>query len=175
MGVRMPDSTLTGFESRRQERVAAWGRRAVLAVLAVVVLAGLSGVLGVRTTTGSDTGGGFALSVDHASVARAGLDVPWQVTVVSAGGFEKTVTLAVTGDYFDMYETQGFTPEPSASVRDGETLYLTFDAPEGDTFTVDYDAYIQPSSQRGESGTVSVVDPDLRPLASVDIDMFLLP
>jgi hypothetical protein len=177
MSVRepMPDSTLIGFETRRQERTAAWGRRAVLGVLALIVFAGLIGVLGVRTTTGHASGGGFSLSVDHASVARAGLDVPWQVTVTNADGFEKTVTLAVTGDYFDMYETQGFTPEPSASVRDGETLYLTFDAPKGDTFTVDYDAYIQPSSQRGESGTVSVVDSDLRPLASVDIDTFLLP
>jgi hypothetical protein len=172
---RMPDSTLTGFETRRQERTAAWWRRAVLSILVVIVVAGLVGVLGVRTTTGRASGGGFALSVDHAAVARAGLDVPWQVTVESADGFEKTVTLAVTGDYFDMYETQGFTPEPSASVRDGETLYLTFDAPEGDTFTVDYDAYIQPSSQRGERGTVSVVDSELRPLASVDIDTVLLP
>jgi hypothetical protein len=171
----MPDSTLTGFETRRQERVAAWGRRAVLAVLLVVVIAGLVGALGVRAATETDTGGGYSLSVDHASIARAGLDVPWEVTVRSEAGFEKTITLAVTGDYFDMYETQGFTPEPSASVRDGDTVYLEFDAPEGDTFVVDYDAYIQPSSQRGEGATVSLVDADLRPLASVDIDTFLLP
>ena len=171
----MPDSTLTGFETRREERVAAWGRRAVLAVLLVVVVAGLVGVLGVRTATETDTGGGYSLSVDHASIARAGLDVPWEVTVRSETGFEKTITLAVTGDYFDMYETQGFTPEPSGSIRDGDTVYLEFDAPEGDTFVVDYDAYIQPSSQRGESATVSVVDTDLRALASVDIDTFLLP
>ena len=171
----MPESTLTGFESRRQERVAAVGRRVVLGVLLVVVVAGLLGVLGVRTTTGSETAGGYSLSVQHASVARAGLDVPWEVTVLSDDGFEKTITLAVTGDYFDIYETQGFAPEPSASVRDGETLYLEFDAPEGDTFVVDYDAYIQPSSQRGASATVSVVGTDLRPLVSVDIDTFLLP
>ena len=37
-------------------------------------------------------------------------------------------------------ETQGFTPEPSTTVRDDSTLYLTFDAPDGDVLTVDYDA-----------------------------------
>ena len=141
----------------------------------MVVLAGVGGLLGVRTSTATDRAGGFQLSVDYASIARAGLDVPWQVTVTHEGGFDKTITLAVTGDYFDIYETQGFTPEPSTTIRDAETLYLTFDAPEGDTFIVDYDAYIQPSSQRGEAATVSVVDAELRPLASVDIDTFLLP
>lgn len=173
--MRIPDSTLTGFESRRQERIALWGRRAILALLAVVVLAGASGLLGVRASTATDEGGGYTLGVEHAMTARAGLDVPWQVTVTREGGFEKTVTLAVTGDYFDIYETQGFTPEPSTSIRDARTLYLTFDAPEGETFTVDYDAYIQPSSQRGEGATVSVVDAELRRLASVDIYTFLLP
>jgi hypothetical protein len=171
----MPESTLTGFETRREERVATWGRRAVLAALVALVLAGVGGLLGVHTSTATDSGGGYSISVDHASVARAGLDVPWQVTVRSEAGFDQTVTLAVTGDYFDIYETQGFTPEPSASVRDGRTVYLEFDAPEGDTFVVDYDAYIQPASQRGEKATVAVVDADHRPLASVDIDTALLP
>ena len=173
--MRIPDSTLTGFESPRQERLALGGRRSILALLLVIVLAGISGLLGVRSSTATDEGGGYELSVDHASIARAGLDVPWQVTVTHEGGFEKTITLAVTGNYFDVYETQGFTPEPSSSIRDAETLYLTFDAPQNDTFTVDYDAYIQPSSQRGRAATVSVVDADLRPLASVDIDTHLLP
>lgn len=171
----MPESTLTGFETRSQERVAAWGRRAVLTLLLAIVVAGASGLLGVWTSTGSAVGDGYALSVKYASIARAGLDVPWQVTVTREGGFDKTITLAVTGDYFDIYETQGFTPEPSAMVRDAETLFLTFDAPEGDTFTVDYDAYIQPSSQRGASATVALVDADLEPIASVDIDTLLLP
>ena len=171
----MPDSTLTGFETRSQERTAAWGRRAVLTLLLLIVLAGVSGLLGVWTATSNDEGGGYVLSVKHAAIARAGLDVPWQVTVTHEGGFDETITLAVTGDYFDMYETQGFTPEPSAMVRDAETLFLTFDAPDGNTFTVDYDAYIQPASQRGESATVAVVDSDLQPIASVDIGTLLWP
>lgn len=171
----MPDSTLTDFQTRRQERTGVWGRRVFLALLLLIVLTGASGLLGVRSSTSTAVDDGYRLSVDHASIARAGLDVPWQVTVTHPGGFGKTITLAVTGDYFDIYETQGFTPEPSAMVRDADTVYLTFDAPEGSAFTVDYDAYIQPAGQRGHSATVSVVDARLRRLATVHIDTSLLP
>ena len=173
--MHVPDSTLSGLETGHQERYGLWGRRLFLALLLVVVLAGATGLLGVRTAVTSADGAGYSLGVTYASTARAGLDVPWQVTVTHPGGFGKEVTLAVTGDYFDIYETQGFTPEPSTSVRDATTLYLTFDAPDGDVFTVDYDAYIQPSSQVGRDATVSVVDPELQPLVSVAIDTRLLP
>lgn len=108
-------------------------------------------------------------------MARAGLDVPFAVTVSHAGGFAKTLTIAVTGAYFDIYETQGFTPEPSSEVRDGETLYLTFDSPPGDTFRFSYDAYIQPSSQQGRSGEVSLLSGDGSRLVTVPFRTRLLP
>ena len=54
------------------------------------------------------------------------------------------------------------------------TLYLTFTAPDAETFVVDYDAYIQPSAQRGSSARVSVVD-GTTPLVSVDLHTRLLP
>ena len=173
--MQLPGSTLDGVETAAQERSALWGRRAFLCVLLVVVLAGIAGLLGVRSGTATAASDGYELEVTYARVARAGLDVPWQVVVTHPGGFGKEVTLAVTADYFDIYETQGFTPEPSTSVRDGTTLYLTFDAPDGDVMTVGYDAYIQPSSQVGRDATVSVVDADLATLVSVDIATHLLP
>jgi hypothetical protein len=166
--------TIEGLETRAQGTVAVWSRRGFLALLLVVVLAGLAGLLGVRTATESADDAGWTLSLDHAITARAGLDVPWQVTVTREGGFGKEIELAVTGDYFDIYETQGFTPEPAEETRDGDTLFLTFTAPPGDTFVVSYDAYIQPASQVGRSGTVSVVDDGVR-FASVDFDTTLLP
>lgn len=171
----VPDSTLTGLETGREERSGLWGRRAFLCLLLVVVLAGVTGRLGVRTATASADSADYDLDVTYAAVARAGLDVPWQVTVTSRAGFQEEITLAVTGDYFDIYETQGFTPEPSASTRDADTLYLTFDAPEGTEFTVDYDAFIQPSSQVGHDATVSVVDAGLVPIVTVSIRTTLLP
>ena len=116
----------------------------------------------------------YEVSLRHASLARAGFDVPWRVTVRRPGGFGQDLELAVTGDYFDIYETQGFAPEPSESTRDGDTLYLTFDAPEGDTFVLSYDAYIQPSSQIGRDGALSVVVDGAR-VATVEFRTRLLP
>lgn len=168
-------STLVGLESRGGRQSAAWGRRAVLSVLLAFVVAGAAGLLGVRSQTETVQGGGYSLSLEHAVVARAGLDVPFQVTVRHPGGFGDSLTLAVTGDYFDIYETQGFTPDASAATRDANTLYLTFDAPPvGNTFTVSYDAYIQPSAQLGRDGTLSVQSGG-RPVVSLDFTTHLLP
>ena len=176
----LPDSTLEGLSGAGAGAIGTWGRRVFLAALVAALVAGLLGFLGVHTATTSsatgtgETDGDWSVSLTHASVARAGLDVPWQVTVRRVGGFDEPVTLAVTGDYLDVYETQGFAPEPSAATRDGQVLYLEFDPPPGDTLVVDYDAYIQPSSQVGAGGTVGVYD-GTRVLAPVAFDTRLLP
>jgi hypothetical protein len=173
--VKLPASTLHGLESSAEGRVAVVLRRGFLVLLFLFVLAGLIGLLGVRTTTSRASEADWTLSLRHASIARAGLDVPWEVTVTHQGGFDSDeVVLAVTGEYFDIFESQGFNPEPSDETRDSATRYLTFNAPPGDTLKVSYDAYIQPASQIGRSGTVSVVDGGRR-VASVDFRTFLLP
>lgn len=166
--------TIEGLETRAQGRAAVWTRRGFLGALLLLVLAGLVGVLGVRTTTAGDGADGWRLELRHAATARAGLDVPWEVTVHHEGGFEKEIVLAVTGDYFDIYETQGFTPEPTESTRDGATLFLTFTAPAADTFVVAYDAYLQPAAQQGASGELSVIDDGAR-VATVDFTTRVLP
>ena len=166
--------TIEGLETRAQGRAAIWTRRGFLALLLAFVLAGLAGVLGVRAATTSDEADGWELHLRHAAVARSGLDVPWEVTVHHEGGFGKEVVLAVTGDYFDVYETQGFTPEPTEATRDADTLLLTFAAPPGDTFVVAYDAYIQPAAQQGADGTLAVLDGGTR-VASVDFSTTVLP
>jgi hypothetical protein len=171
----MPASSLEGLETPHQDRVAVWGRRLVLTAILALVLAGGAGLLGVRAGTVSSTESGWSLDVGYAQVARAGLDVPLQATVTHAGGFSKPIVLALTGAYLDIFETQGFHPEPSAETRDGGTLFLTFDPPpDGDTFVVACDAYIQPSSQRGRAGTMSVVSGGQR-LASVKFTTRLFP
>ncbi len=154
--------------------MALWLRRAMLSAMALAVAADLLSLLGVRTSTASAQGNGYGLSLHYPSVARAGLDTPWQVTVTHPGGFGKQVTLAVTGDYFNIFETQGFHPEPAEETRDAHTLYLTFTAPPGDTFVVDFDAYIQPASQQGRSATLAVMD-GATPAVSVDFDTRLMP
>jgi hypothetical protein len=153
---------------------ALWMRRCMLALLALAVLADLLGLLGVHTSTASASRGGYTLTLRYPGVARAGLDIEWQVTVRHPGGFGKEVTLGVTGDYFDIFETQGFHPQPSAETRDGHTLFLTFDAPPGDTLVVYYDAYIQPASQQGKSARVAVIDHG-QPTVWIDYRTRLLP
>jgi hypothetical protein len=146
----------------------------MLVAMALAVFADLFSLLGVRTSTLTAQRDGYSLTLHYPSVARAGLDTPWQVTVTHRGGFGKQVTLAVTGSYFNIFETQGFHPEPSDETRDGETLYLTFTAPPGDTFVVDFDAYIQPASQQGRSATLAVVDGGT-PVVSVAYRTRLMP
>ncbi|MBI9115928.1 hypothetical protein [Sanguibacter suaedae] len=135
---------------------------------------GLFGVLGVRSTTASASGGGYELSVEHASLARTGLDVPWSVRVDRPDGFDEDITLAVTSEYFEMYETQGLDPAPAEETADGTWRYWTFSPPPGTTFTVDFDAYVQPAAQTGRSGTVAVLV-DGEQVVSVDFATRLLP
>jgi hypothetical protein len=175
MPVDTPTSTLSGIETTTpQGGLAVWGRRAFLLLLLCFILAGLLGLLGVRTSTARTEMDGWTVSVEHAAIARSGLDVPWQVTVTHPGGFGKELTLAVTGDYFDIFESQGFDPEPSDETSDGQTLYLTFQAPAGDTFVLSYDAYVQPSAQIGRDGTVAVLVDGER-VAATDFRTRLLP
>jgi len=155
---------------------AMWGRRVTMTVLAVTVLAALGTLLGVHTSTATATTQAWTLTLRYPRVARAGLDVQWQATVSHPGGFGKELTLAITGDYLNIYETQGFHPEPAEETRDGDRLYLTFTAPPGDTFVVDFDAYIQPASQAGSAGTLSVVDnTTYRAISSVPFETHLVP
>lgn len=174
LDVRVPTSTLHDVDSTPTRPAAVWARRAFLAALLVVVLLGLVGLLGVHSTTASASQDGWTVDVEYAGIARAGLDVPWTVKVTHPGGFGDQVVLAVKASYFEIYETQGWQPSPSDETRDGDTWYLTFNAPEGDTFVVAFDAYIQPSSQRGREGWVAVMDSGRR-LATVPFRTVLLP
>src|SRR3954471_4396441 len=72
-----------------------WGRRALLSALVLVVLAGATGLLGVRarTVTARNPADGVTLGVHYPQVARAGLDVPFQITVHRHGGFTGKVTV----------------------------------------------------------------------------------
>jgi hypothetical protein len=139
--------------------ITVWTRRSMLMLLVLLVVAALSTVLGVHTSQSSTEANGYRLDLVYPRFARPGLDAPWQVTVSHPGGFIKgQLTLAVSGDYLNLYESQGFRPSPTDETRDGNTYYLTFSAPPGDVFRVYFDAYIQPASQTGRSGWVAVID-----------------
>lgn len=123
--------------------------------MCLVVLLAAFGVLGVHTRTVSHSSNGYTLSVTYPQVARAGLDVPWRARVHRDGGVNSDITLAVSSDYFRMFETQGFYPNPDRSTNDAKYVYMAFTGlVPGRDFLLEYDAYIQPGSQIGKSGTV---------------------
>lgn len=121
------------------------------------MLLGAVGVFGVHSRTVDAASNGYTLQVTYPQTARAGLDVAWRAHVHHAGGFPGGLTLAVSTDYFRMFETQGFYPDADSSTNDGRFVYFTFTKPPGDDFLLDYDAYIQPGSQIGKSATVKVI------------------
>ncbi|PZS34638.1 MAG: hypothetical protein DLM58_05420 [Pseudonocardiales bacterium] len=134
------------------------GSRIGIVILAVVVLLGATGALGVHSRTSRHTSNGYTLSVTYAQVARSGLDAPWRVRVHRDGGVNSDITLAVTSDYFRMFETQGFYPTPDSTTNDGDYVYMGFTKlMPGRDFVLDYDAYIQPASQIGKSGIVRLL------------------
>lgn len=170
-----PSSTATTTDLAESSLPGAlWGRRLGIGILALVVAVDLAGGLGVHTVTRTATGAGYRLTLSYPGIARPGLDVRWRVTVEHPGGFGAPITLALTGDYLRIFETQGFHPEPSAETRDGTDLLMRFDPPPGDTFVLDYDAYIQPASERGADGRLALRVHG-EPVAAVDFGTFLWP
>jgi hypothetical protein len=153
------DSTLEDVRDADANRRGRMVRRMTVAALAVVVVLGAVGLFGVRSATVQASADGYRLEVVYAGLARAGMDVPWQVTVTHPGGFRGPITLATTSTYFDMFETQGFRPAPDSETTGLRYYYQTFSPPPGDTLRVAFDAYIQPASQIGRSAsTVLIID-----------------
>jgi hypothetical protein len=172
--VASSDSTLRDVRHGDPERRGVWARRIGLSVLLVIVVLGAAGLLGVRSRTSWVSRDGYSLRVTYPQVARSGLDVPWRVEVHHVGGFPNGLTLAVSTDYFRMFETQGFFPDADSVTNDGRFVYFTFDHPRGPTFLVDYDAYIQPASQLGKSATVRVLV-NANEVVSTTLRTWLLP
>jgi hypothetical protein len=168
------DSTLRDVPAVRDGPPPQWGRRTGTVVLLLVVVAGACGLFGVRSRTISIRSSGWGLTVTYPRVARAGLDVPWRVTVEHPGGLPSKLTVAVSTDYFRMFETQGFYPDADTVTNDGQYVYFTFDTPRGSTFMVDYDAYIQPASQIGKDATVKVIAAG-RTVAATSLHTWLMP
>jgi hypothetical protein len=153
---------------------AVWARRIFIVLLGFVVIAGGLGLLGGHTATATATRGGYQMSLQYPGIERAGIDTVWELTVVHPGGFSGPITISVTGDYFDLFETQGFYPTPSTTTRDAKNVYLTFTKPAGDTLVVMFDAYIQPYSVLGKGATVAVVEHGV-PVDSISYHTWLLP
>lgn len=140
--------------SERRSRVV---RAAVLTVLAAFVLAGLAGVFGVSSSTvAARDGDGLEAELTYAGRARAGLAVPFELRVHRPGGFDGPIEVVTTTSYLAAFDENGANPDPESSTTDGETTTWTYDAPDGDTFTVWLDSRVEPGVQWRRSGTTVV-------------------
>ncbi|WP_109473580.1 hypothetical protein [Ornithinimicrobium cavernae] len=133
-------------------------RRTGFFLMLLVVLAGLFGFLGDRVgVVEGNAPEGHHLRLEYAASARPGLDVPFEVTLTNPEGLDPEVTLALTGEYLDIYETQAWYPAASEEKRDGEWLYLTFATEGQPVMVIDFDAYIQPTSRGIHDGEIALV------------------
>jgi hypothetical protein len=144
---------ITGVKRNRRGHI---GRRIALSVVALVVAAGATGWLGVHAQTTSAGTQGYHLSITYPRVARAGLDVPWELRLTSPTAFDGDITIGISADYYDIFEFQGMHPEPSDETSDGKFIYLTFSPPKtGNVFTTAFDTYVQPGAQVGRHATTT--------------------
>jgi hypothetical protein len=139
---------------------AVWLRRAFLSLLFLVVVAGLLGFLGVRSRTVVATANDHSarLSVHYAQVARAGLDVPFDISVERAQASDRDVVVAVPSSYLDLFDISEIEPEPTSSTATATSVIWHFDAPPRHEFTVSVDMQVQGGRHFGRSGFVSLLD-----------------
>ncbi|MEJ7628270.1 MAG: hypothetical protein WKF54_01625 [Nocardioidaceae bacterium] len=174
-----PDSTLEGITARRGGFLSRLASRTFVVLVLLTCIGGATGLLGGHTSTAAETRDGYRLTLSYPGTARPGLDTFWELTVEHPGGFNGPITIAVTGTYFDLFETQGFYPTPSDSTRDDTYVYMEFTPPpHGDTFTMMYDAYIQPyvapTNLLAQDATVALVNHDKR-VVTVDFATWMFP
>ena len=150
-------STFDDIVTSAQTRRGSIGRRIALLVMLVVVVVAATGLLGVHAETVRASGSGYQLTLTYPRVARSGLDVPWELRLHHAGGFSGKITVALSANYFDIFEFQGMHPQPSDETATDKFVYLTFSPPPGDTFTTALDTYVQPASQIGRHAHVAVI------------------
>jgi hypothetical protein len=130
-----------------------------LIFVGVVVLAGLVGIFGVRTGTAQSSGNGLTVSVEHASVTRAGLATPFSVAIATDDGtpLPKQITTRIDSAYLEMFDENGLEPEPASSYQNGQWTWWTFDVPQGhDELEVSFDVRLEPAVQWGRKGSATV-------------------
>lgn len=157
-----PD-TPDGRKRMRMRRIASWLTSAMLAAVigsAVLDGVGVVDVWGVDTDTVTDVGPeSTRLTVRYSTVTRPALASPFEIVVTKPGGFDQEVELAVDLHYLELWDLNGIFPSPSAERSDDHRIIWTFDAPDGDTLRVVYEARIEPGIQLEERrGVVSLLD-----------------
>jgi hypothetical protein len=149
-------------------------RRLFMGALYVFLAVGLTGWFGVRSRTTTADGGGYELTVTYGQVSRGGLATPWSFEVHRPGGFDGPITISTTSSYLDLFDENGFDPEPSSERATPDTVIWEFEPPDGDTLGVSLDARLEPGVQWGRSGETSVLV-DGKPVVTAKYKTWVLP
>jgi hypothetical protein len=141
------------------------------------VIAALIGLLGVRsaTTRVRAADGAATLTVHYAHVARAGLDVPFEITVDEQGGFAGNVVLAVSRDYLDLFNRNAVAPNPDSETGDDQNVIWEFQPPQSTVLTVSVDMQVQSGRHWGRSGYVALLDKNHKQIARAKFKTWLAP
>jgi hypothetical protein len=149
-------------------------RRIGMAFFCALLLAALLGRLGVRTATATASADGYEVTVEYAAATRPGLATPFSVEVTHPGGFDAATTIAVSGDFLDMFDENGLDPDPAAARADADFVYWTFEAPPGDTLGVSFDARVEPALQWKREGVVKLIQ-DNRTIVTIPFRSWVMP
>lgn len=149
----------------------------MLLFLTVIVIAGLLEVFGVRSRSVSAESPDrqVSLKVHYAQVARAGLAVPFEITVRRQGGFDQKIVLSVSNEYLGIFDQNAKSPEPTEETASDREIEWRFDPPDGDTFTFSLDARVQGSRHWGRAGVVRLLDEAGSQLTQVKFKTWLAP
>lgn len=115
------------------------------------------------------------LEVEYPTVSRPGLASPLAITITRSGGFDEEVEVAISRAYFGLWDFNGVVPAPQEETADDETVRWTFAAPDGDVFSMQFDARIEPARQGGARGRVAVLEPDGSEAVAVEFTTNLRP
>jgi hypothetical protein len=150
------------------------GRRAIVSVLAAFVVLGMAGLFGSRTDAVSASGGGYTLTVVYPRITRPGLPDRWIYTVRHPGGFDRPVVITTTMVYLNLFDLTGIQPDASSQTSNGTDVVWTFDQPDGDLFSVQFDAATETGIHEVPAATAAVVV-DGRPVVQVQFRTVVIP
>jgi hypothetical protein len=158
------------LQSRRARMV----RRAFMVLLFAFLAVGLTGRLGVHSRKATARGGGYELTVTYGQVSRAGLATPWSLEIRHPGGFDGPIIVATNSRYLDLFDENGFDPQPSKATATADEMIWEFDPPDGDTIAISLDARVEPGVHWGRTGETSVLV-DGKPAATVKYKTWVMP
>lgn len=151
-----PSSTVPADDGLAASRRSRRWRWVSITVLSAFVLAALTQQLGMRTDTVSGTSGDLTVTITYADRGRGALAAAFKIDVVRPDGFDGEIEVRTSQTYLEIFDDNGFEPDPDSTTTDGGSVVWTFDPPPGSELNIILDARIEPGVFGRERGTTTV-------------------